>query len=94
MRPSRCFWMCIGILWTVMLAPGWCALLRHQVTPGVNKGVPEHWPKDTALPLDSERPTLVLFAHRHCPCTRTTLRELEPADLRKPTRSAKNWRMP
>jgi hypothetical protein len=77
MRLSRCIWILAGSLWIVSLAVGWGALLRHQLTPGVDLGVPDHWPKDSALPLDSERETLVLFAHRHCPCTRTTLQELE-----------------
>jgi hypothetical protein len=77
MRLSRCFWILAGGLWIVALAIGWAALLKHQLTPGADIGVPEHWPTDSTLPLDPERATLVLFAHRHCPCTRTTLRELE-----------------
>ncbi len=76
MRSPRFFWL-LGVLWVASLAGGWFALLRHQLTPGSPGRVPERWPADSALRLDGERPTLVLFAHRNCPCTRTTLGELE-----------------
>jgi hypothetical protein len=35
------------------------------------------WPRDSSLTLAPERPTLVLFLHPKCPCTRATIRELE-----------------
>lgn len=35
-----------------------------------------HWPSGTALQLSSDRPTLVIFVHPKCPCTRASLREL------------------
>jgi hypothetical protein len=74
---SRSFWLLGGLLWIVLLAAGWHILLRHEQTPGADGQVPEHMPTDTMLPLDPERPTLILFAHRSCPCTRVTLQEYE-----------------
>jgi hypothetical protein len=35
------------------------------------------FPPNCALQLASDKPTLVLFAHPHCPCTRASLHELD-----------------
>src|SRR5690348_15775830 len=77
MSASRGFWMLAACSWIGLLASGWYVLLRHDFTAGANGGVPEHWPADSPLSFDRERSTLVLFAHRHCPCTRATLLELD-----------------
>lgn len=77
MQAARAFWLLVGLMWIVLLASGWHVLLRHALTPSEDRCVPEHWPADSTLALDAERPTLVLFAHRSCPCTRTTLQELD-----------------
>jgi hypothetical protein len=77
MRSSRSFWVLCAALWVLLLAGGWHTLLRHEFTPGAGGDTPSTWPTESALPRDRERPTLVLFAHRNCPCTRTTLGELE-----------------
>jgi hypothetical protein len=77
MRPSRLFWLLAGALWVLLLAGGWHALLRHDLTPGSRGTVPSIWPAASALHPDSRRPTLLMFAHRNCPCTRTSLGELE-----------------
>ncbi len=35
------------------------------------------FPRSSAVRLVSDKPTLVLFAHPHCPCTRASLQELD-----------------
>ena len=35
------------------------------------------FPRNSAVQLFSDKPTLVLFAHPHCPCTRASLHELD-----------------
>ena len=35
------------------------------------------WPSEAIIPLDRSRPTLLMFAHPHCPCTRASLEELK-----------------
>jgi hypothetical protein len=35
------------------------------------------WPRDSDLELALDRPTLLLFVHPRCPCTRASVRELE-----------------
>jgi hypothetical protein len=37
----------------------------------------EKWPRASSLKLAVDRPTLVIFVHPKCPCTRATVRELE-----------------
>lgn len=76
MRPSRSLWLGIGLLWLALLAGGWFVLLRHEQTPGFAGRVPPLWPVESSLRLHGEQPTLVIFAHRNCPCTRSSLGEL------------------
>jgi hypothetical protein len=35
------------------------------------------FPQDGALQLATDKPTLVIFVHPHCPCTRASLHELD-----------------
>jgi hypothetical protein len=77
MRPSRVYCLLGGSLWAVLLASGWHLLLRHAFSPGPSGSVPHEWPESSTLPHGRERPTLLCFAHRNCPCTRATLDELE-----------------
>jgi hypothetical protein len=90
------FWLAIVVGGTIQLA-------RYSNTPG-NAGVaPIAWPTDSQIPFDAERPTLVMFVHPHCPCTRASLGELavlqaqvqDRASVRvvvlKPAGTATNW---
>jgi hypothetical protein len=51
-------------------------LWDHALTAGDAGNPPWHWPADAALQRDPDRPTLVLFAHPRCPCTRASIGEL------------------
>jgi hypothetical protein len=77
MQLSRSFWLLAGLVWIVLLASGWHVLLRHELTFNDDGSVPTRWPADSALSLHPDLPTLVLFAHRSCPCTRITLQEMD-----------------
>jgi hypothetical protein len=77
MSSFRWFWAFVFASWIVLLVGGWHVLLRHAFTPGSAGSTPSRWPANTVLALDSKRPTLVLFAHRNCPCTRATLAEMK-----------------
>lgn len=54
--------------------------VRFDMTPGEEareKGnTAGRWPAASRISRDSHRPTLVLFAHPYCSCTRATLAEL------------------
>lgn len=62
--------------WCCALLAGFVAIHRGASIPGEALAAPAHWPASTTLPLDEARPTLLLFAHPNCPCTRATVRQL------------------
>ena len=70
---------------SVFLVLGWIlvvgAAFAWTLTHGGDKpelgAAPARWPSGTRLPLDSAVPTLVMFTHPRCPCTRASLHELQ-----------------
>jgi len=77
-RPNISFGLFIAIvLWLAAVAGATILMTGYSNTPGREGLVPTSWPKGSRIPLDSQRPTLVMFAHPHCPCTRASLAELE-----------------
>jgi len=49
---------------------------RYSVTPG-QAAIPKiDWPQNAPVPLGKTRPTLVMFAHPNCPCSRASIGEL------------------
>jgi len=61
----------------VVVIAGFSILLRYEGLPGRSGSGLVHWPVDAPVELDRSRPTLLLFAHPQCPCTRATLGELD-----------------
>lgn len=72
-----------GVLWLVGLAmltivgAGFGVMWRYERAPGPAASVPPRWPANAPFALAQDRPTLILFAHPHCPCTRATIGELD-----------------
>jgi len=64
------------VAWLLAVTAGTAALLIHQNAAGHAGHTPAHWPQGVALTPDRNGPTLVLFAHPQCPCTRATINEL------------------
>jgi len=64
-------------LWLLIVAGAMTFLAAYSNTPGTAGMAPTRWPSLSQITHDSSRPTLVLFAHPHCPCTSATLGELE-----------------
>lgn len=64
------------VLWSVGVAAGCWILLAYGSTSGATGAPPAYWPDGSAIVPAADRPTLVLFAHPHCPCTRASLGEL------------------
>jgi hypothetical protein len=75
-RTHRLTWTLTAI-WLAAIAVGTAAFLRFEFTPGDETRAPLAWPRDSSLARQPDRPTLVLFAHPHCACTRASLDELE-----------------
>jgi hypothetical protein len=63
--------------WALALVVGVAAGIQFQTAPGEPGRGAESWPDGTALARAGDRPTLLLFGHPLCPCTRASLAELE-----------------
>jgi hypothetical protein len=73
-------WRPIAILiaaWGVCAGLGLAKMLTYELTPAVGATAPAIWPQSAATTRDASSPTLVLFLHPRCPCSRATLAELE-----------------
>ena len=66
----------VCVTWLTLISAGAVTLLNYENTPGLADVTPQQWPSDAAIALDPLRPTLVMFAHPQCPCTRASINEL------------------
>jgi hypothetical protein len=60
-----------------IIVVGFGALWTHANTPGEWNAPPDVWPTRTTLQPPPGKVRIVMFAHPHCPCTRSSLAELE-----------------
>jgi hypothetical protein len=74
---SRLGWIVSLLLWTAATTVGLWKGLEYDSTAASVAAPPVQWPDGCALTLDRERPTLLVFVHPKCPCTRATIRELD-----------------
>src|SRR5438105_15392716 len=65
-----------AIAWGVLVACGFVALARYKSIAGEMAPAPVRWPEGTRLVRAGDRPTLVMFAHPRCACTRASIAEL------------------
>jgi hypothetical protein len=63
--------------WSLLVLASLFVLWRYEHAPGALDAPPGVWPSASRLPREPGRPTLLLFVHPRCPCTRASLRELE-----------------
>lgn len=64
-----------AIIWIATVAFGLRAFSHYENTPGRVGALPRVWPK-SQIERSSDRPTLIMLAHPHCPCTRASVGEL------------------
>ena len=64
-----------AITWVASVAFGMRVLFDYENTPGRVGALPPAWPA-TQVERSFDRPTLVMFAHPHCPCTNASVGEL------------------
>ena len=76
-KRSHGFLAAAGILWGSLLVVGFLFLAQEEFTPVEASSPVTLFPASSAVRLVSDKLTLVLFAHPHCPCTRASLRELD-----------------
>jgi len=74
---SGAFLIVAGILWASLLMVGFSLLEREEFTPVKNVPVAADFPSYSTIPLALDKPTLLLFLHPYCPCSRSSLHELD-----------------
>jgi hypothetical protein len=67
----------VAVLWLSAIVTSMAFILRYSNSPGHTGATPILWPVDSRIALDVHHPTLVMFAHPHCPCTRASIGELD-----------------
>lgn len=63
--------------WLVMVGAGLGLLSAYAATPGRPAHPPERWPSASTIARRPDLPTILVFAHPGCPCTRATLGEID-----------------
>jgi hypothetical protein len=66
----------LGIIWAGGIAVGLRVLFNYETSPGRVGIAPASWPAYSSIASAKDRPTLVMLAHPHCPCTRASVSEL------------------
>lgn len=66
----------LAVTWTAALAFGARVLFKYETTPGGAGPLARSWPSASSLPRPAGKPTLLMVAHPHCPCTRASVAEL------------------
>lgn len=64
-------------VWSALLGGGFWRLFMYANTPGAAAFAHPQWPADTLLSRGKKIPTLLVFAHPHCPCSEASIGELE-----------------
>ena len=76
LKRYRAVMVLTAISWLSVVSIGLWLLWGYQNTPGKAAASPRVWPADSTIQLAPDRPTLVMLAHPHCPCTRSSIGEL------------------
>ena len=64
------------IVWTLGLVCGLGYAWHYESTPTESSVAGDRWPAGSSCTRSPDRPTLVMFVHPHCPCSRASLEEL------------------
>lgn len=67
--------VCLTV-WFLAVVAGLSYGFRYEITPAEAGVIARRWPADSARELSPERPTLLMFVHPRCPCSRASLNEL------------------
>jgi hypothetical protein len=64
-------------VWSLVVGAGTAMLWEYGSRPGAAAEPPGRWPDESAIGRARDRPTLLVFAHPQCPCTRASLEEID-----------------
>jgi hypothetical protein len=65
-----------GVVWLGTVLAGTFLLIGYANSPGKSGLPPAHWPDGSRIARDRQLPTLVMFMHPHCPCSKASVGEL------------------
>ena len=66
----------VAVVWLLAATAGLLALADYSSKPSDPGQPPLHWPAGVSLTRQGAKPTLVMFLHPRCPCSRASLSEL------------------
>jgi hypothetical protein len=64
------------LVWLALCLTGFKILFDYGQTPGEAATFPPRWPTNSSIQRKPNQPTLVMFVHPQCPCTRASVGEL------------------
>ena len=70
------FPLVLASIWLAAVSVGSGVLMVYEYIPGQAAHVPSTWPTQSKIPRATDQPTLIMFAHPDCPCTRASIGEL------------------
>ena len=74
----------LAVVWLGASGAGLWLLQRYEARPGTTSATPLQWPTESKIKRPKDLPLLVMFAHPQCPCTRTSIDELNRLLARAP----------
>jgi hypothetical protein len=75
--PVASRWLKVAVAaWLLAVITCMALLWRYKSRPGAPAEAPARWPAGSTILHVSGVPTLVMFAHPECPCTKASLEEL------------------
>ncbi|MBS2024291.1 MAG: hypothetical protein JST92_17960 [Deltaproteobacteria bacterium] len=74
--------------WIVAVLGAGALIWDGELKPGAVRPTPVRWPEQSHLVRAAELPTLVVFGHPQCGCTRATLNNLRTLQAKLPGRFA------
>src|SRR5918911_2921781 len=75
-KKNRAILIATSAVWLLTISAGLGILWNYESTPGMAAAAPARWPAESRLRRASDRATLIMLAHPHCPCTRASIGEL------------------
>ena len=75
-KGSRVLLVIVSIAWVGTVAAGLGYVWVYENSPSELAKAPALWPSESKILRRTNMPTLVLFIHPHCPCSRATIGEL------------------
>jgi hypothetical protein len=69
-------WVLLSAAWLGAISASIWTMFEFEMTPAAVARCPELWPQNSTLLHSFERPTLLMFVHPRCPCSRASVDEL------------------